>query len=639
MHGLIHIILKELVVTKFGEDKWAAIGAKLGLTEGDATILEMKQYPDETTVAGVVATAEVLGVSVDDALRVYGAFFVQFVHMGGHLRMLKSMGDTLEAFLGNINHLHFTLERTFRTANFPIFELKVLSGSNGSANSVLSYSSLRGELLAPLVEGVLPELAKCLHKQSVTMVRHDSPGEGFNTTWTLTTAPLPDEQNPTVEAATTDAETLEKGGAWHSALCCTNSSSSAVVVPADAPAEEASATTTKKTKAPEKTVDLEDMVTGLDEETVAMLDALHQRAQDSGDPATVLMRGVPAGKVCAEWSDAECLDATSNFWSTNRGKFTDYAKSRNVARATRFVTHSWSPPDDWAEYMGQNCSYGDVKTTELATVSRDLGENLGVDDWKEEITYWIDKTCIPQQHSLLMVCVNLIEEFLQKCDGMVVLLSWQYFERLWCVYEWAAFLICHDASNVTICVDAFLRPSTRHLYIKSVENFSVANSKCNNEGDRPVLAAKVAEYYNSTEAFEHFARSTAIGVVALAVAHKASRGTYLEDFMPWVELAERLKLNDLAAALRTCDPLTWRREAMGDTTATTLGAQARGWQSVFKARLDQWFQDVVKPVLDQSRLAAVRPEHHGLIGRVSAASAAAAVEPTAPVPAEVETSA
>mmetsp|Transcript_89537 Transcript_89537/g.255745 ORF Transcript_89537/g.255745 Transcript_89537/m.255745 type:complete len:186 (+) Transcript_89537:179-736(+) len=115
MHGLIHIILKDLVVSKFGEEKWAAIGAKLGLAEsGDGPILEEKQYPDETTVAGIATTAEVLGVSFEDALKVYGAHFVHFVYKGGHLQMLHSMGDSLEEFLKNVNHLHYTLERTYR---------------------------------------------------------------------------------------------------------------------------------------------------------------------------------------------------------------------------------------------------------------------------------------------------------------------------------------------------------------------------------------------------------------------------------------------------------------------------------------------------------------------------------------------
>lgn len=75
-------ILKDLVLTAFGADKWAAIGTKLGLTEGDEAILELKQYPDETTVAGVVATADVLGIPVVDALRAFGGHFVTYLEKG-----------------------------------------------------------------------------------------------------------------------------------------------------------------------------------------------------------------------------------------------------------------------------------------------------------------------------------------------------------------------------------------------------------------------------------------------------------------------------------------------------------------------------------------------------------------------------
>ena len=28
-------------------------------------------------------------------------------------------------------------------------------------------------------------------------------------------------------------------------------------------------------------------------------------------------------------------------------------------------------------------------------------------------------------------CVSLLEEFIRRSDGMIVLLSWHYFERLW----------------------------------------------------------------------------------------------------------------------------------------------------------------------------------------------------------------
>eukprot|EP00618_Florenciella_parvula_P019438 CAMPEP_0119480030 /NCGR_PEP_ID=MMETSP1344-20130328/9026_1 /TAXON_ID=236787 /ORGANISM="Florenciella parvula, Strain CCMP2471" /LENGTH=210 /DNA_ID=CAMNT_0007514309 /DNA_START=270 /DNA_END=898 /DNA_ORIENTATION=- len=207
MHGLIHIILKDLVVSKFGEEKWAAIGAKLGLAEsGDGPILEEKQYPDETTVAGIATTAEVLGVSFEDALKVYGAHFVHFVYKGGHLQMLHSMGDSLEEFLKNVNHLHYTLERTYREANFPLFEITEAEDAGDTTASkvtCLSYKSSRGTVLGPLVEGILPELAKVLHNQAVDMKKHEKPEEGYNVSWTLTTSALPVEEGA---AATTAGE-------------------------------------------------------------------------------------------------------------------------------------------------------------------------------------------------------------------------------------------------------------------------------------------------------------------------------------------------------------------------------------------------------------------------------------------------
>lgn len=99
MHGLIHLVLKELVVSEFGKEKWDEILTRLNVTD-DATILDTDvQYEDEVTVKAIVTTSEVLGVSFDDALRVYGGFFCRYVHRGGYMRLLQSMGDNLRSFM------------------------------------------------------------------------------------------------------------------------------------------------------------------------------------------------------------------------------------------------------------------------------------------------------------------------------------------------------------------------------------------------------------------------------------------------------------------------------------------------------------------------------------------------------------
>lgn len=115
-------------------------------------------------------------------------------------------------------------------------------------------------------------------------------------------------------------------------------------------------------------------------------------------------------------------------------------------------------------------------------------------------------------------CVSLLEEFIRRSDGMIVLLSWHYFERLWvercessphdgpmhprrnspvravhaqCVYEWAAFLIHHKPMDISICVEAFMLPGTVPIYVDSIEKLSVKSCECYNEGDRETLRIKV----------------------------------------------------------------------------------------------------------------------------------------------------
>ena len=114
-------------------------------------------------------------------------------------------------------------------------------------------------------------------------------------------------------------------------------------------------------------------------------------------------------------------------------------------------------------------------------------------------------------------CVGLLEEFIRRSDGMIVLLSWHYFERYGlkdanrarttarciqgvthpcgrctqCVYEWAAFLVHHKPMDISICVEAFMLPGTVPIYVDSIEKLSVKSCECYNEGDRETLRIKV----------------------------------------------------------------------------------------------------------------------------------------------------
>ena len=60
-------------------------------------------------------------------------------------------------------------------------------------------------------------------------------------------------------------------------------------------------------------------------------------------------------------------------------------------------------------------------------------------------TLWIDKLCIDQtSDETKMAGVAGFPIFLGKCDKMVALISANYFSRLWCVFELAAFAKLHS---------------------------------------------------------------------------------------------------------------------------------------------------------------------------------------------------
>merc|ERR1712232_415535 len=115
--------------------------------------------------------------------------------------------------------------------------------------------------------------------------------------------------------------------------------------------------------------------------------------------------------------------------------------SELAALHARFLSHSWSPPAEWEEVMGKGVLYSEMKATEVCGVAKDLAASLTGDHNKwTDVQFWVDKCCIPQGNEELMTwCVGLLEEFIALADGLVVILTWSYFDRLWCVYEWVCF--------------------------------------------------------------------------------------------------------------------------------------------------------------------------------------------------------
>lgn len=68
-----------------------------------------------------------------------------------------------------------------------------------------------------------------------------------------------------------------------------------------------------------------------------------------------------------------------------------------------------------------------------------------------------------------------------KCTVAIVqnFYVWRRFLwRLWCVYEWVCFLLCHDPMDIEICADPFVRESTLPLFIEAIGNFKLDSCQC-----------------------------------------------------------------------------------------------------------------------------------------------------------------
>jgi guanylate cyclase soluble subunit beta len=181
MFGWINDCTEKLVISKFGVETWHAVKEKAGCTVKDGGFIRHERYSDESTVALVVAASEVLNISVDDVLEAFGVYFMEFTRAEGFEKLLNCQGSTLRTWLSNINALHDHLESAFpRGMIKPVFWCEDDEDVEGSI--ILHYYSKRGNLLVPIVIGLVKEVARFHFDVAINMVllqKQDIEGAAF----------------------------------------------------------------------------------------------------------------------------------------------------------------------------------------------------------------------------------------------------------------------------------------------------------------------------------------------------------------------------------------------------------------------------------------------------------------------------
>ncbi|KAG8463276.1 hypothetical protein KFE25_004787 [Diacronema lutheri] len=396
------------------------------------------------------------------------------------------------------------------------------------------------------------------------------------------------------------------------------------------------------------------------------LDQLLLALPGLADPGAALMRAVRCGKVAADFANVGEMARTSAFWRTNVGTIADYELSAPASFATRFVSHTWLPPADWRELMGAKLDYSDVKAAVLASAARDVvwerRRHVGrarvlatgvtapcapsatesperapcassaaddarlaqqpapIERW-QDVTLWVDKCCVAQQHPIMVPTIAMLEQFVRRCEGMIVLFTWDFFERLWCVYEWALFLVLHDTEHVQLCVDFFLSERTLQRYVAAIREFKLARARTYYASDLELIRERIEAMYQSVEHFERFVQLAVIVHVAVVLAKRASpipeAASAENDLLVWARLAAELGFAQLADVLARARPAAWLAHAApaeggGVSARMRWMVGGKTWRAHLAGRVDSWYQRELKPLLRASRALAVRPAFLGL---------------------------
>ena len=137
MYGLICENLRNLIITKHGEDTWSQVKELAGLKSQSFVLHDI--YEDNTVSRIVNAYARVTGESTDDIMHQTGVNFVGFVEENGYDQLLKVLGRNLRDFLNGLDSLHDYLRFSYTKLKPPSFYVEKET-ANGM---ILHYASKR----------------------------------------------------------------------------------------------------------------------------------------------------------------------------------------------------------------------------------------------------------------------------------------------------------------------------------------------------------------------------------------------------------------------------------------------------------------------------------------------------------------
>ncbi|CAG5127184.1 unnamed protein product [Candidula unifasciata] len=161
MYGHIHCVVRELVLSKFGQESWDTILKEAGINEREHFML-FYHYSDDVILSLVAAASKCLNLPAETVLEVFGDYFLIHCLRHGYDDMLRTLGSDITSFIQNLDSLHSLLALTYGKIVAPSFRCE----TNKDSSLTLHYYSARTGL-HPLVKGVLKAVAREIFDQEV----------------------------------------------------------------------------------------------------------------------------------------------------------------------------------------------------------------------------------------------------------------------------------------------------------------------------------------------------------------------------------------------------------------------------------------------------------------------------------------
>ena len=150
MKGVIALALKEMVVEKFGPEKWKNTLIKAGIDK-EPLILPITNVDDSVVLKIVDSVCNVLNISLIQAADAFGDYWVN-VYSQKIYRVYYLDCKTAKEFLLKMDEVHATVTKNIPNAHPPKFEYEW----KNEKTLIMKYKSQRGliDFMVGLIHGV-----------------------------------------------------------------------------------------------------------------------------------------------------------------------------------------------------------------------------------------------------------------------------------------------------------------------------------------------------------------------------------------------------------------------------------------------------------------------------------------------------